>query len=252
MDLTLLRHATLWVDLGGRRVLVDPMLDPAEARPPIEGTPSPRRNPLVPLPIPAERCLDDVAAVVVTHTHADHLDRTATRLLPRELPLLCQPEDVRLFAGGGFADVRPMAETVTLDGVRFTPTGGLHGAGELDDMLGPVCGVVLQADGEPTLYVAGDTIWCSEVEEALQRHRPDAIVVNAGAARLLMGGPIVMDADQVVATARAAPDSVVIAVHMEAINHCELTRAALRERIAAEGLEGRVFVPEDGERLRLG
>ena len=72
------------------------------------------------------------------------------------------------------------------------------------------------------------------------------IVVNAGAARFLEGDPITMTADDVVAVARHAPDARVVAVHMEAINHCGLTRSELRARLRAEGLEGRVTVPEDG------
>ena len=40
-------------------------------------------------------CFDGLAsAVLATHLHQDHFDATAARLLPRDLPLLCQPEDV--------------------------------------------------------------------------------------------------------------------------------------------------------------
>src|SRR5215210_3156744 len=76
MDLTLVRNATLRLDMGGRRLLVDPMLDPAGARPPIAGTPEPRPNPLVGLPRPAAEIAADLDAVLVTHLHADHLDDT--------------------------------------------------------------------------------------------------------------------------------------------------------------------------------
>jgi hypothetical protein len=41
------------------------------------------------------------------------------------------------------------------------------------------------------VYVAGDTIWCEEVREALEMHRPRAVVVNASGARFLEGDPIV-------------------------------------------------------------
>ena len=53
MRLTLLRHATLLVETGGRRLMVDPMLDAANARGPVRGTPNERPNPLVDLPVPA-------------------------------------------------------------------------------------------------------------------------------------------------------------------------------------------------------
>ncbi|HYW23478.1 MAG TPA: hypothetical protein VE953_04900, partial [Terriglobales bacterium] len=72
MRVTLVRHATLILELDGRRLLLDPQLDPEGARPPIPNTPNPRRNPLVPLPMPAEDVVRGLDAVVVTHLHNDH------------------------------------------------------------------------------------------------------------------------------------------------------------------------------------
>ena len=112
-------------------------------------------------------------------------------------------------------------------------------------------GFVLSAPGEPTLYVAGDTVWCDEVAAALDAHAPDVVVVNAGGARFTRGDPITMTADDVVAVAAAAPGARVVAVHLEAINHCLETRADLHQRLRAEGLEGRVTVPEDGALVPL-
>jgi L-ascorbate metabolism protein UlaG (beta-lactamase superfamily) len=85
--LTLIRNATLRLEIAGRRLLVDPMLDDVGARPPVEDTPNPRRNPLVPLPVPAEEVVRDLDAVLVTHLHRDHLDDTAASLLPRNVPV---------------------------------------------------------------------------------------------------------------------------------------------------------------------
>ena len=70
--------------------------------------------------------------------------------------------------------------------------------------MAPASGFVLRVQGDRELYIAGDSIWCDEVDEAIADHRPRSIVVNAGAAQFLEGGPITMDADDVVATARAA------------------------------------------------
>jgi hypothetical protein len=39
----------------------------------------------------------------------------------------------------------------------------------------------------------------------------------------------------------------VVAVHLDAINHCLESRDQLRTRLRAEGLEDRVSVPEDGD-----
>jgi L-ascorbate metabolism protein UlaG (beta-lactamase superfamily) len=117
--------------------------------------------------------------------------------------------------------------------------------------MAPVSGFVVRAEGSPTLYVAGDTIFCPEVEEALDAHDPDVVVVNAGAAQLLEGDPITMTAEHVAKVCHALPDTYVVAVHMEAINHCELTRAELRARLREEDLQGRVNVPEDGAEVPI-
>jgi L-ascorbate metabolism protein UlaG (beta-lactamase superfamily) len=115
--------------------------------------------------------------------------------------------------------------------------------------LGPVSGFVVHAPGEPTVYVAGDTVWCPEVERAIEEHDPDWIVLNAGGARLLEGGTITMEAADVIAVAAAAPRARVVAVHMEAINHCLETRADLSARLRAAGVADRVSIPADGETL---
>ena len=110
---------------------------------------------------------------------------------------------------------------------------------------------LVRPDADPGVYVAGDTIWCPEVEEALYNNEPDVIVVNAGAAQFLTGDPITMTAEDVVRVCRVAPDAQVVAVHMEAINHCLLTRAELDERLREEGLNGRVEIPADGALVEL-
>ena len=251
MDLTLVRNATLLLEMGGRRLLVDPALDPAGARPPIANTADPRPNPLVELPRPAEEIVAGVDGVLVTHLHADHLDDTAVALLQRRAPLACQPPDEPVLRERGFTDVRPVPGGIDLCGIGVARTGGRHGTGDIGRLMGPVSGFVLRAAGEPVLYVAGDTIWCEEVDAALAEHDPDVVVVNAGGARFLEGDPIIMDSGDVIETARAAPRATVVAVHLEALNHCPVTRAELRAAVDDAGVGTRVRIPADGETVRF-
>jgi L-ascorbate metabolism protein UlaG (beta-lactamase superfamily) len=246
MHLRLIRNATLRLELGGRHVLVDPMLDPAGARPPVEDTENDRRNPLVELPEPPEVVVAGIDAVLVTHLHRDHFDDTAAELLPKDLPVLCQPEDAGRLRGHGFGDVRPVEASAELDGITLTRTPARHGYGETAVRMAPVSGYVLRDGTGRTLYLAGDTVLYEAVEAVLDEHRPDVVVVNASAARFRGGEPIVMDADDVVAVARRAPYARVVAVHLDAINHCVQTRADLHQRLHEEELTDRVTVPEDG------
>ena len=237
MRLTLVRNATVILELRGKRLLVDPALDDAGVRPPIDGTRNPVRNPTVGLPIPAEQVVDGVDAVVVTHRHGDHLDRRAEELLPRDVPVFCQPPDTDALRELGF-DAQPVDDELVWDGLRIVRVPGRHGTGPIADALAPVSGFVLD-----DVYLAGDTVWYEGVEETIERHGPRVAVVNAGGAEFLEGGLIVMGIDDVREV--AARVQTVVCVHMEAINHCHLARAELRAAVPS------VLVPEDGETLEL-
>jgi L-ascorbate metabolism protein UlaG (beta-lactamase superfamily) len=248
--LRLIRHATLRVELAGRKLLVDPMLDEPGARPAVANTENDRRNPLVPLPLPVADVVAGIDAVIVTHLHADHLDGAAVEALDPGLPLFCQPEDEPALHERGFTDLRPVDEAAPFgDGLVISRTAARHGSGEVGERMAPASGFVLAADGEPTLYVAGDTIWCDEVAAAITAHGPDVTVVNAGAAQFVEGGPITMNAADVIDLAQGVPSTQVVAVHMEAINHCLLTREELRHHLRRMGLAAWVLVPEDGEEI---
>jgi L-ascorbate metabolism protein UlaG (beta-lactamase superfamily) len=251
MRLRLIRHATLWVEYGGHKLLVDPMLSEVGTQPPIENSPNQRANPLVPLPVPAKELLEGVQGVLVTHIHRDHWDGAAAELIPKSLPILGQPEDQQKFRGQGFTNLRPVSSSYTWNGITFNRTAGQHGTGEIGKKMAPVSGFVLEASGEPTFYIAGDTVWCKEVADAIRAFQARVTVVNTGAAQFLEGDPITMTAECVISVCRSAPNSQVIAVHMEAINHCLLTRADLAFQLEAARLIQQVAIPNDGDWVEL-
>ena len=237
MRITLVRSATIIVELAGRRILVDPMLDDVGARPPIEGTRNQVANPIVPLPFPAEEVVRSLDAVVVTHRHRDHLDTRGEELLPRDVPVFCQPEDEDALRELG-VDARAVEDTLTWDGLAIARTPARHGSGRIAELLAPVSGFVLD-----DLYLAGDTVWYEGVEETIARFAPRVAVVNAGGAEFVEGGLIVMGADDVQEVVARVPT--VIAVHMEALNHCFLERAALAAAVPG------VMIPRDGETVEV-
>jgi len=238
MNITLVRSATLILETRAGRLLLDPMLDPAGARPPIEGTANPVRNPTVELPFPPAEVVRGLDAVLVTHCHKDHLDETAERLLPRDVPVFCQPADAQRLRALGL-DARPIEQELYWNGLRLARTGGRHSLDpSVEPALGPISGFVL---GD--LYIASDSVWCDEVAAALARWQPRIAVVNAGAARFLGSGPISMTAADVAEVTARVP--VTVAVHLEAMNHCPMTRAELRAAVPD------ALVLEDGETREL-
>jgi len=255
MRITQVRNATLLVDYAGKRLLVDPMLAEQGAWPGFAGTANSHlANPLVGLPLPLAQLLD-VDAVIVTHTHPDHWDADARRLLPRGLPLFAQNDrDAAAIRADGFRDVRTLG--AGFDGIALAKTGGQHGSdavmAAIGERMGEVSGVVLRAPGEPTLYIAGDTVWNEHVADALARHAPDVAVLNCGDAQVPGLGKIIMDQHDLLEVARAAPGATLVASHLEAVNHCVLSRAALRAFLARHGLQARVRVPDDGETCAFG
>ena len=254
MHLQFIRSATFLLHYAGQIILVDPMLNPAGAVDAVANTPNQRRNPLVDLPFDDEtlyRELVGLNAVLVTHLHNDHWDARATELIPKALPILCQPEDEARLRERGLIDVRPVVAEQTFAGITLNRTSGQHGTGEIGRLMAPVSGYVLRAPAEPTLYIAGDTIWCDDVAEVLRRDQPAVTVVNSGGARFLTGDPITMTAEDVVRVCQAAPQTRVIATHLEAINHCLVTRADLRDALVAAGVAEQVLIPADGQWLDL-
>jgi L-ascorbate metabolism protein UlaG (beta-lactamase superfamily) len=150
MRLTHLGHACLLVETGGARVLIDP------------GTFS-----------SGWETLSDLDAVLVTHAHPDHVDQEK---LPQLLEsndgarLLVEPELAAEMTKVGI-DAAPLhrEETVDVRGVTVTGQGGRHAVIHADiPRIGNV-GMLVTADGEPTLFHPGDAY----------EYAPDGVVVLA-------------------------------------------------------------------------
>ncbi|HKJ12067.1 MAG TPA: MBL fold metallo-hydrolase [Ornithinimicrobium sp.] len=142
MRLTHLGHACLLLEVAGQRLLIDP-----GAFSHVDGA-------------------GDLDAILVTHVHPDHLDSAAVATL-----LSASPK-ARVWAEGQAADELTSAEpsvsdrthtmqagdALELGAVTVTPVGERH-ALILEDLPRPDnVGLVVTADGEPTLFHPGDAL----------------------------------------------------------------------------------------------
>ncbi|HEX2620727.1 MAG TPA: MBL fold metallo-hydrolase [Phototrophicaceae bacterium] len=256
MQIKLIRNATLVLDYGGKRLLIDPDFGVKHSRPSFTGK-SP--NPMVDLPLTLEQILDGVELVIVSHLHSDHFDKTAQEIIPKNLPLICQPGNDRTIREKGFLNVTPLLDQIDWNGIHITLIGGHHGLGEVETQMGKVSGFVFQSPGEPILYWAGDTVLCDEVQDAIAHFQPDVIVTHSCGATWAKPSAleerdlIVMDAAQTIEVCRLAPTSKVFAVHMEALDHATISRLELRNAAQEAGITPeQLFIPADGESVSVG
>lgn len=253
MTMRLLRHATLVLQICDKRLLVDPMLSPKEALDPVQNCGNDIRFPMVDLPvsqIELLRIANEVDAVVITHLHRDHWDSAAQSMISKNKLIYCQPGDQEKLKAQGFTNVRSVDDELDWDGITIHRTSGKHGTGEIGKKMGEVSGFVFEY-GNKSVYLAGDTIWCDDVENALQKFRPDVTIVNAGGARFIDGDPITMTPDDVLQVRDKLPTSKIIAVHMDTVNHCFSTRAILAKVLSEKGLVNVIAIPLDGEIIHL-
>jgi L-ascorbate metabolism protein UlaG (beta-lactamase superfamily) len=250
MNIQLIRHATLKIKFNNLTILVDPMFSPEGSLAPVGNAANEDRNPLVRLPVTVDEIVKDVDAIIITHLHRDHLDDAAIQFLPKDSVLFCQPEDEWKLVEYGFSNVVKVSSEIEWNGIKLSRTGGRHGSGELAKTMGPVSGFVLEADAEETLYIAGDTLWCAEVEEAINTYKPKVIILNGGEAQFLTGDSITMGYADIEKVSKHAPDSTIVVVHMESWNHCLLKRSTLKEDVEANEIKN-VIVPDDGEKINF-
>lgn len=269
------RNATAKLHYAGLTFLLDPMLSAKGELPSFAGI---APNPTVELPAPVEEIIADIDAVIVSHMHEDHFDDAAAAALAKDIPLITprnrapiDPRDStetashsRRLKEYGFTNVREIADddsnSTTFKSVTLTQTWALHGRGKVGELMGGVNGIVLSAPDMPTVYWAGDTVPdTNEIDQILAIYRPDIVIAHTGGAVVEALSPEIlpMDATQgsdlVAMVNRYNENALVIAVHMEALDHCFSSRRDLMAKIAEHQPESktRVFAPIDGDLISI-
>lgn len=271
-----IRNATARLNYGGKTFLLDPMLSDKGALPSFAGI---APNPTVDLPIPAEQIIADIDVVIVSHLHGDHFDGAAAEMLNKSIPIVTPRNGASpnpregapaipfkdSLEAKGFTHVQeigsPDADHITLDGITIHQVFARHGKGMVGDAMGGVNGLIFEAEGQPTIYWAGDTILdeAGEVEAVLKRFKPDVVIAHTGGPVVEALSPeiLLMDAAQAILffkhAMRENAGVQIIAIHMDALDHCFSSRADLASALGQhrDELQNRVVIPEDGDMVVL-
>lgn len=247
----LIRNATLVIEYNGKKILVDPMFSPKGA---IDSWAGIQKNPTVELKMPIEKIVKDVDLVIVSHSHEDHFDKFASQNLEKSIDLIIQPADKDFFKKENFTNATALEDNKVWNGINIHRIEGQHGTGEVLKMMGKTSGFILQTKNQPTVYIVGDAIWTEDIKRTIKKFKPDYIIVNSGGA-LIKGFenvPIIMDEAQTMALISESGKAKVIAVHMDALDHCRTTRSSLKEKAAELKIgTNKLMIPEDGEVIVL-
>lgn len=190
--------------------------------------------------------ITDIDAILITHLHFDHFDVEAKKILPKNLPLFCQPQDELSIRKSGFNNVISIDKVHQWEGMKIYRVKGIHGTGLAGLLMGKVSGFVFEEHKGKKLYIAGDTVYNKVVETVFKDYQPDVTVVNSGEAKLIFGKPITMTKEDVLKVANLSNSKIVV-VHLEAINHCSLKKTELNNYLNEKGVYQQVIVPKDGE-----
>ena len=235
---------------------MDPCLNPKGSLPPYTlFRKMPKLNPVVELPPDSESMLRQITSGLITHCrygHYDHLDKSGIRLLAKkQAPVYCNELDEPYLKRRRIntipLKINQRSEFLTGNITSF-PTA--HGRGLAGMLMRPGTGYFIELTGDKTIYISGDTVMTHTVRYVLNDLRPDISILNAGTATLDFGNPILMPMNEQLDFIRTVPGKV-IAVHLDAFNHCLTTREILRDAVSKEGLSGKVMIPEDGELMEL-
>lgn len=247
MELQLIRCATIRLGLGNHTFLIDPYFAEKGSQPSCTGR---SRNPLVDLPFPVSEILAGVETVIISHMHSDHFDQAAQSVMPKELPIICQPEDEAAIGNLGFRDVHPINQDLNWQGINIRRVIGKHGSGSVLKEMGIASGFLFETANEPTIYWAGDTILSEEIKEMLSSKKPSIAILHSGGAVWGDGVKILMDAEQTIEVCRLLPGSTIIATHMDAVDHATVSRESLRDYAIKSGIKDtQLLIPDDGEIL---
>ena len=105
---------------------------------------------------------------------------------------------------------------------------------------------MLEADGAPTVYVTGDTVWYDGVAEVARRFKAGIVLLFAGSAQTRGPFNLTMNVNDAIETAHAFPQAAIVPVHCDSWAHFTQDRDDLVKSFKALGIDGRLRLLDPG------
>ncbi|AET31276.1 hypothetical protein MI1_09346 (plasmid) [Leuconostoc mesenteroides subsp. mesenteroides J18] len=259
MKIQQIRNATVKIEYSDQTFLVDPMLSKKETLAPFPSKDgNTNKNPLVDLTESISSILEGITAVIVTHNHVDHWDSRAMEVINKNTPIFVQDRGDQIsIANSGFNDVRILGITEKLGDVIIKKITGQHYENDAVKQLldnhtdtSHTMGFFLESVNEKSILFTGDTIWFEGLKSNLEKLEPGVVVMNSGG-NGVESGRLILDAQDVVEIHKTLPKTLLIASHMEAVNHWTTSKSELLSVAKENDFADSLIIPNDGERLVL-
>jgi len=190
----------------------------------------------------------EVDLILLTHSHRDHWDEEATRLLSRDIPVITNPAAARFLTKQGFETVIPLdqGESTAWQDLTITALPAYHGPWFMRFFTGSVIGFGVTTSAY-RLWISGDTIATQAVKEAVWDYSPQKVVVYFGSVRAY-GIRITFDAKDALQVIEPLEElGQLIGVHVNDWSHFRSDPVQLVEAFASLGLQ----LPAHGEVIEL-
>lgn len=238
------------IESSNKVILIDPMLGKkGTASPPFTlFRYKPKRNPILDLPNNGMEIINKTTHCLITHLHPDHLDKEGEKFLRKKnIPIICSIKDKKELEKRGLNVVQTVNYWKSSSFLGGTIEGipAEHGYGFSKKIGGNVMGYYIQLPNERSIYLSSDTVYTKDVAKVLREYKPDISVAACGRAQLDFFKPLLMTMEDIIRFVKNAPGKV-IANHMEAVNHCPITRTQLEEELRKQGLSQKIIIPKDG------
>ena len=245
--ITFIGGPTALLEYAGLRIITDPTFDaPQVYADPEESTLEKTAGPAI-----ARGDLGVVDLVLLSHHgHKDNLDWEGLELIAQGIPTLSTREAADHLFGGTVIGLDNW-ESHEFGAVTITAMPALHGPPGSEPRVGPVIGFLLEAPGEPTIYVSGDNASLPLVKQIADRFAPvDIALLFAGAARVPdIDADLTLTSTDAATAAKTLGARVVVGLHTEDWTHFTHTRGELEAAFHGTGILAKT---PRGVRVELG